>query len=146
MIASGGKGVGESAENTSAIVMDLGSFAVHDPSGAHNFSTENLTDRLMTKTNSQDREASGEMFDDFHGDPGFFGSPGTGRDQDLPWLKFFDLFEGNGVIAVNGHCRSQFSQILDEIIGKRVIIIDHQQHDIIITRNPALCEERDYFF
>ncbi|MNC89568.1 hypothetical protein D3C83_55240 [compost metagenome] len=40
-----------------------------------------------------------------------------------------DLVERDFVIAANTHLLAEFAQVLHEVVGERIVIIDHQQHD-----------------
>lgn len=106
-------------------MIDLGSLAVHDPAGADDLAAKNLADRLMAKTNAEDRDLAGEKSDDFFREARIFWCPGAGRDDDPFGPQFLDLRDAYFVVAIDLELFAQLAEILDEIIGERVVVIDH---------------------
>src|SRR6478609_4722295 len=43
-------------------------------------------------------------------------------------MEIFDLGERDLVVSIDLHILTQFSEILDEIVGERIVVIDNQQH------------------
>jgi hypothetical protein len=79
----------------------------------------------MPKTDTQDRELSGKMVYGLHRDPCFSGRAGPGRDDHTVRPDLLDLIQGNLVITVDDQLFTQFPQILNKVVGKGVIIVDH---------------------
>ena len=42
-----------------------------------------------------------------------------------------DLVDGERVVAIDAHVLAQLAEVLDEVVGERVVVIDHQQHGYI---------------
>ena len=63
VVAGGFEGAGEAGEDILAGVEDGRGFAVHEAGGADDFATENLTDALVTETDSEDGDFSAEFAD-----------------------------------------------------------------------------------
>jgi uncharacterized protein YbjT (DUF2867 family) len=44
-----------------------------------------------------------------------------------------DLLDGHFVVAANLNLGAQFAQVLDEVIGKRVVVIEDEDHGLIVA-------------
>src|SRR6266704_8449 len=60
MVARGGEGIGQLAEDILAVVMDLASLAVKEFRSADYFSAERRADGLMAKAHAKDGKFSGQ--------------------------------------------------------------------------------------
>ena len=58
--------------------------------------------------------------------PASSGRPGPGRDADPIRIERFDLREGDFVVALHHDLATQLAEILDEVVGERVVVIDDQ--------------------
>jgi hypothetical protein len=96
---------------------------VHGKVGALYQPAINITDALVPQADAEDGYLAAEIPDNIIGDAGFQGSTRPRGNDDMGRVKFFYLFQRNGVITVNNRFLSQFSQVLDEVIGKRIVII-----------------------
>ena len=45
-------------------------------------------------------------------------------------VEFLYLFQRNFIIAIRSDIDAQFAEVLDQVIGKGIVIVYHQQHDI----------------
>jgi hypothetical protein len=92
-----------------------------------------IADALVTQTDSQDGNPAPEITDDVIGDAGFEGGTGAGRDDDMTRCHSFYPLQGDAVIAHGDRLPSQLTQILYQVIGKRVVVINDQNHVIAST-------------
>jgi hypothetical protein len=86
---------------------------------------ENVAQGLHSQTNPQNWHFSGKMFNYFTGNTRIFRFARTGRDNQALGFKGFDLFYGNFIVAVNPDVLTQLPEILDEVVSKRIVVIDH---------------------
>ncbi len=110
---------------------------MHQFLGPNDLAPKNFADRLMTKTDPEDRQFAGKAADDFFTDAGVIGPARPGRDEQASRFKLFDLLNGDLIVAIDLNFCADLAQILHEIVGEGVVIIDHQNHVIIISRMKA---------
>ena len=82
----------------------------------------------MSETYSQNRYFPAKLGNGIYDNAGIFRTPRARRYNDSGWGQLLDLVQSYGVIAVYFQLLPHFSEILDEIEGKRIIIIDNQNH------------------
>ncbi len=100
----------------------------------------NGADALMSQTHPQDGNFSPEMTDDIVGDTGFQGGTGAGGNDDMTGRHRRNLLQGDTVVAGDHRVPAQLAQVLDEVVGKRIVIINYQNHRRVstITREERL--------
>ncbi len=105
------------------------SLAVHQPLGPDDFAAERRTDRLVSQADAEQRyvcRTGGARQRD--GDPGFLRCARPGRNDDRGGLQGERSLDGHGVVAVHDRTRPQLPQVLDEVVGERVVVVEHQEH------------------
>src|ERR1039457_1436851 len=130
VIAGSLKRIGQSTEQLLAVMMDGRGLAMHQGDAAHDIASEGCPDGLMAKTDAQDGDLSGEMCNAGDGNAGLFGRAGAGRDDEASGLKRFYFRQGDSVVAVNLHIFTKLAEVLNDVIGKGVVVVDHQQHKV----------------
>jgi hypothetical protein len=128
MVAGRFKGRGQSFEQSGAMVMNRRGLSVHEPFRSHDFSSKNLSDALMTKTNAEKWSGFSEFADHITADACFRGGAGTGGNTDSLGRFFADFVERDLIVPVNLHLCAQFTEVLDEIVGKGIVVVDHKEH------------------
>lgn len=93
VITGGGEGVGESLEDSLAIVVDLRDLAVHETGGADDGFVEDFGHTLVPEADAEDGDEGAELADDFFGDAGFAGCAGAGGDDDPCGSESTDFLE-----------------------------------------------------
>jgi len=104
---------------------------MHELLGAHDGAAECGADALMAQANAEDRQLAGKALDGADRDAGLGRRARTGRDHeavDALADPFGDFVERDLVIAGDLHVGAQFTQVLDDVVGKAVVVVDHQQH------------------
>ena len=86
------------------------------------------TDRLMTETDAEDRDTAAELLHGLDDDAGILRSSGAGRENDVRGGKCLDLRDGHRVVPDHADLIGQRAEILIQIIGKAVVIINQQDH------------------
>lgn len=128
MIASGLKGIGKALEYRFPVMPNERGFSVHDPCRNDDAAAKSVSYALMAEAYAQQRHLAGESLYDFIRDARFPGGARPRRDEDLFGPQFPDFPDRDLVVAVNDKIRAQFSQVLDQIVRERVVIIDDEYH------------------
>ena len=63
-----------------------------------------------------------------HGDACLLGRAWAGGNANAGRCLGFDLTHGDGIVAMHLHLGTEFPEILDDIPGEGVIVVDHQYH------------------
>src|SRR5260370_10014792 len=142
MVARGGEGIGQLAENILAVVMDLASLAVKEFRSADYFSAERGADGLMAKAHAKDRKFSGQALHQLHGNARFLRSARTGGNHDTLRLSADNFFHGNFVVTVHFDLATQLAEILREVVSKRIVVIHQQTHLGFPARFPRCALSR----
>ena len=92
---------------------------------ADDISSKGFRYGLMAKTNSQNGKLPSEPCDQIHRNPGVARPARTGRDHDAIGIHGVDLVQAYLVVTVHVKIAPQLTQVLNEVVGKAVIVIDH---------------------
>ena len=85
-------------------------------------------DALVTEANAQDRNPVGKPVNHVERDTCFVGIARTRRDDDPVGLELGNFIRRNLVVSLHADVGAQLAEILDEVVGKRIVVIDHQKH------------------
>src|SRR5713101_8295032 len=102
-------------------------FAMDHAVIANDLCPESLTNRLVSKADAQNRDLPGQALDRFDADARFAGGARPGRQHHRRRPGGPDSSNVDLVVSKHLYRATQLSKILDEIVGKRVVIIDQQQ-------------------
>ena len=69
-----------------------------------------------------------EALDHLDRDAGVLRTPGSGRDDDAIGRIVGDLVERQLVVAADDRRRAQLAQVLGEVEGERIVVVDQQNH------------------
>src|SRR6266487_6705458 len=118
----------QSTKHAEAGMADRRGFSVDDFTRVHNLAAESLADRLMAEAHAQYRDPAGKLAYHSERDPRFIGSTGPGRNDDAFRSHRGDVRRRDLVVAKHPDVRAQFAQILHQIPGEGIVIVDHQDH------------------
>ena len=109
-------------------MVDFVCLAVHQPFSTNDLTAGGLPDRLVTKTDPKNWKAAVKVLNTADRNTGLVGSAGARRNNQMAGGKFLDFFNGNLVVAMNFNFnrRVHLTKSLDEVVGKRVVIVDDQ--------------------
>ena len=124
MVAGGRKGRGQALEDAGAAVLDGREFAVHLAGGADDFSPEVLAHGLMAEADAQDGFFSGEGLYDVDTYTGIGGGARAGRNEHTVGVQPLGLGGSELVIAEHAHAHAQLAEVLDEVEGERIVVVD----------------------
>src|SRR4051794_1046847 len=113
----------EAGEDRLAVVANRRRLAV-DRLVADDLAAERLAEGLVAQADSEHRHtALGKRADCLDRDAGFVRRAGSGRDDHAAGLALEHSFL---VVSHHVHVRSELTQVLDEVVGERVVVVDHE--------------------
>jgi hypothetical protein len=101
---------------------------MHEPASAHDISAKNMADALMAEANTQDRNALTKGANHVTADASFLWRARAWGDTNVIGPLFSDLFQSDLIIPMDLHLRAHLAKVLDEVVGKGVVIVDDQKH------------------
>jgi hypothetical protein len=84
----------------------------------------------MSQADSEHGDFAGKVPDECDADSGFLRGAGAGREENALRVHGFDFHYGELVVAADYHLGSQFPQILDEVIGEGIVVVEDEDHCI----------------
>ena len=125
MVARGRERGRQVFEHAFSCVQDVGDFAVHGRGCADDPAAENLADALMAETDAEKRDvAVGAGLDKGGADAAVVRIAGAGGNHDAGRAFGQDIPDADLIVSVDAHILPQVAQILDEVVGEAVIIVD----------------------
>src|SRR5919197_194480 len=116
----------QAGEDRAPVVLDRGRLAVNRDV-ADDLAAERLRQRLVAQADAQRGHARlGEAARHVDGDAGLVGRAGAGRDHDAVEAVLEQLVGGRAVVAHYLEVAPQLAQVLNEVVGERVVVVDHE--------------------
>src|SRR6266700_5579528 len=106
----------------------LAGFAVHEIRRTYDLASERGPEGLVAEAHSQDRQFAGEVPKNIHADPGFLGCARARGNKNARGSNRLNVAHRNLVVPANHHLGTQFTQILNEVIGERVVVVEDENH------------------
>ena len=129
MIAGGKEGRRQTPKYAFAFVVHGAHFAVHDILGADDVAAKSLPDGLVAEANAQKRDVcSSSCKGQGQANARLRRIARTGRQHDRRGPQLHDCLHIKRVIAPYHHICAKLAQIMHEIVGKTVIVVDQKQH------------------
>src|SRR5579885_201976 len=120
-------------EDGLAVVEDRRGLAMHQARCADDPSAKRFADALMAEADAEDRQLRRKLTQDRHRDAGFFRRARAGRDHNRVGSERARTSNVDRIVAPDDDFGSQLAEVLDEVVGKRVVVVDHQQPDFSIA-------------
>jgi hypothetical protein len=120
--------IGQAAKHAGVEVMHRRSLAVHQFPRADDLAAKGRADALVAKTDAKQRHLAGEGLDRRHRNAGLGGRAGAGRNDDARRPQRGDCVDGDFVVAKHLDLFAQLAEILHQVVGEAVVVVDHQQH------------------
>ncbi len=133
--------VRQALEQALAGMMDRAGLAVHEGLGADDVAAEGLAHGLVPEADAQDRQILGGAAQQGQADPRLIRRARTGRKQDRLGLHGEGVLDGDGVVAAHDGLGPKLGQVVDEVVGKAVVVIDDQDHASLLG-GLGLCAKR----
>src|SRR5690606_37337920 len=118
--------------------------AVEQARRADNLAAQRLPDRLMAQAYAQNRDAGLETVDHCQADARLIGRAGAGRQHDGLRRHGGDLLKRDLVVTLDDDIGAQFSEEVDEIVGKTVVIIDDEKAGHIVWSSAVCFQPRSH--
>ena len=130
VIASGIEGVGKAGKETFSVMENGRNLPVHDAIVSDHFPAENMADTLMTETDPQDRNLRSELLQYLIGNPRFFRSAWTRRDDDVGRFQFRHFLWRDLIVAEDLHRQLgiQLAKPLHQVVSERIVVVDEEEH------------------
>src|ERR1700688_2182668 len=125
------------------IMMNLAGLAMKQRRRTLYLPAESRPNGLVPQAHAKNRKLPCQSLNQLHGDPRFLWRTRSRRNHNP--LRFFtrDLLNANLIVAVHFHLASQLTQILRQVVGKRVVVIEQQNHlDFLLPRVPRVFRPR----
>ena len=134
VIACCGEWIRHPFKDTRVCVLDLTGFAMHQSSCAYNFASECLSDGLMPKADTKNWEEPGTAGYCLNRNAGLSRRARAWRHKQMGWCKLDNVINRDLVITFDHHFSAEFAEIVDDVIGERVVIIDDKDHGVAFSR------------
>src|SRR5208283_4220375 len=97
-------------------------FSVHQARGAVHSPAIDGSQTLVAETNSEDGNLACEVAHGVGRDPTIFdGFSRAGRDDELRWVEFNQVFNANLIVTKDSHIGAEFAKILNEIVSEGIV-------------------------
>ena len=60
--------------------------------------------------------------------PASWGGAGAGGDEDVARMQCLDLRRGELVVAADGELRAELPEVLDQVVGEGIIVVEDEDH------------------
>src|SRR3990172_4403707 len=128
MVPRGGHRVLDHRENPLAVVPDAGGLPVHERLGVDDPSPERLADALVPQADAENGDPVLERTDRVEGDPGLVRSSRPRRNHQAGGVPERQLPHGDRVVAEHLHLGAEFADVLHQVPGERIVIVDDGDH------------------
>ncbi|MNU86539.1 hypothetical protein D3C71_763030 [compost metagenome] len=115
---------------------------MHDVAGTDDRTAVDLADTLVAQAHAEDRRGRPKALDQLQRHARFVGRARAGRDHDALGGERGDLIDAQRVVAHHLHFGAQRLQVLHEVVGEAVVVVDHPQHGQV----PSLIRKMAYTF
>src|SRR3954451_6117571 len=136
VIAGGLERVGQAGEDPHVVMADGGGLAVHQPRRPVDGGAERHAERLVAEADAQQRDA-GPCPEELQADPGVLGAAGAGREDDPLGPAGQQRLDALGVVAHHHDLRARPGEHLHQVVGERVVVVDHQDHDRLSSSSAS---------
>ena len=99
----------------------------------NHLAAENVSQALVSQANSKNWKFSCQPLNQFNRNPCFLRRARPRRNHDSLRFASSDFFNGNFVVAMHFHFATQLSQILGQVVGKRIVVVEQQNHCFTFT-------------
>jgi len=129
VVADHGELPGQTGKHTLLVGGDDAGLAMHLLLSADHLAPQGGADALVAQAHAQDGQLAREALQGRHAHAGFGGRAGAGREHQAVGLHGGDLVEGDLVVAHHLDLFAQFAEVLHQVEGEAVVVVDHEQHD-----------------
>src|SRR5256885_909041 len=105
-------------------MLDLAGLAMHQVTSANHVAAECSPDRLMSQADAENWRLSCHMTNQLHADAGVVRRARPRGDDDPLWPHALDLRGRDLIVAAHLNLLPQFAQILHQVVGEGIVVIE----------------------
>lgn len=124
--------IGQSLEEVGVVVEDRRGLAMHQVRGAEDAAAVDVPDGLVAKADAEQRLLAGEGADHVAGHAGFGGRTRTRRDHHAVRIQRERFLDRDLVVAEDLLLHAELAEVLHQVVGEGVVVIDDQEHVLTI--------------
>src|SRR2546425_11110713 len=128
MVSSGRKALWQPFKQSLAVVKNLACFPVHERRGSNDLASEYFTDGLMAEANTEYRNRFMKAPDNIFGYSRIRRCARARRNDNARRFQALYFFQCDLVIPEYVQFFAKLAQVLHQVIGERVVIIDNENH------------------
>src|SRR5579883_1095806 len=128
MVACGLERRVKAMEKAAAVVANGRELAVHRLGRPHHPAAESFADRLVAEADAEEGDFAGNRGDQIEADAGVLRGAGTGRKDNSVGIGGDNGGARNPVVAMHAHRGTQFPEIMHEVEGEAVVVVDQDDH------------------
>ncbi len=99
---------------------------MHDLGRPDHVAAPGGADALVAEADAEDGQPAGGPADHRRRDAGVLGTAGAGADEHGVGGERLDPLECDGVVSMDDRFGTQLTQVLDEVVDERVVVVDHE--------------------
>ena len=99
-------------------------------------------DRLVSEAHAKNGNVPGEVADQIDADAGILRSAWARGEHDTLGLHGLDIGDSELVVAANLNLGAQFAKVLDEVISERIVVIEDEDHRVIVAVKKQVSERQ----
>lgn len=136
MVTRGNERVLDFFEESLAVVVNFRCFSVHDLASSDDFASEGLAEALVPETHAEKGSLPRRVENQVERDPGLVWGTWARGDNDTVRGAVHDLLRGDLVVSRHLYLGAQFSQILDKVVRKGIVVIQDKDsgHKTMLMR------------
>src|SRR3954453_20045966 len=133
MVPRGSKRRMQILENRAAIMFHGTSFSMHEIRGSDYLASEGGAQSLMSKAYAENWELPTELAEQLDADPRILRRAWAGRDANALRTHRCNFFYRNLIVAPHHNFSAQLTQVLHQVVGEGIVIIEDKNHSYQIT-------------
>src|ERR1700730_8389007 len=137
MVSSRLKGNRQPEEYAIPFMEDLRSLSMHQTIGPNDRSPIYLADALMPKADPQHGNPRSKTTDKLVANSGVVRRARSRRNADFFRAQLLNFINCCAIIASDDQLRPEFAEVLNQVVGERVVVIQDQDHIICSARSMA---------
>jgi len=103
---------------------------MHQAWSADDITAIHLTDALVAEADAQNRGRRAKVLDHSAGDTSFVWRAGAWRYANARGLERLDFLQGHGIVADDFHFCTELAEVLYEVVGEGIVVVDDEQHGL----------------
>jgi hypothetical protein len=106
-------------------------FAMHETIGPDHFATKRFSNRLVAQAHAEEGNSPCRCTHEWHRDASFARSARPRGDHDTRGIQRQDLFYRQRIVTIDDRVGAELTGVLDQVIGKAVVVIEDEEHAVL---------------